>query len=74
MKFLFCDWKRNERNVKGRLILFSFRLANVAKKGKIYVIILLPYLIFYRIPIEWFLAVELPWKTSVGKRLIIYHG
>ncbi len=71
---VFCDWKRNSRNIKGRLVLAAFRIANLAKKNKLLFVLLLPHLILYRLVVEWFLNVELPWKTLVGKGLIIYHG
>jgi putative colanic acid biosynthesis acetyltransferase WcaB len=29
---------------------------------------------FYHVFVEWFLCVELPRKTKVGKGLVIYHG
>ncbi len=74
MNTIFCDWKRNKENIKGRLILISFRLANVAKKNRVYFFLLMPHLVMHRILIEWFLGVELPWKTTVGKGLIIHHG
>lgn len=72
--YLLCDWKRNHKNIKGRLVLIAFRLASVAKGNKLLFILLLPHLIMYRLIVEWFLNVELPWKTKVGKGLIIYHG
>lgn len=71
---LFCDWKRNHRNIKGRLVLVGFRLAHYGKKNRLLFILLIPHLVLYRVMVEWFLSVELPWKTSVGKGLIIYHG
>ena len=72
--YLFCDWHRNPRNIKARLILIAFRLTNVAKKNKALFILLLPHLIMYRLVVEWILGFELPWKTVVGRGLIIYHG
>jgi len=74
MNYLLTDWDRNQRNIKGRFILINFRLANLAKRHKIFFILLLPHLIFYRILVEWFLGVELPFKTTVGSGLVIYHG
>lgn len=74
MNSIFCDWKRNKFNIKGRIILVAFRLANVADRNKFCFFLLVPYLIIYRTLIEWFLGVELPWQTNVGKGLSIQHG
>ncbi len=74
MNSIFCDWERNSKNLKGRVILFSFRLAHLATRNRILFLILLPHLVTHRIFIEWLLGVEIPWKTSIGEGLIIYHG
>jgi putative colanic acid biosynthesis acetyltransferase WcaB len=74
ISYLFCDWERNRKNIKGRLVLLAFRLANVGARNNFLFILLLPHLIIYRVVIEWILGVELPWKTKVGEGLIIYHG
>lgn len=74
MNGLFCDWKRNKNNIKGRLITVSFRLANIGTKNRLVFFLLLPYLVLYRIFIEWFLGTEIPYRTRIGKGLIIYHG
>lgn len=34
----------------------------------------LPYLILYRISIEWVLGIELPWNLEIGKGIHLYHG
>jgi putative colanic acid biosynthesis acetyltransferase WcaB len=74
MQYLFQDWKRNSNNFKGKIILFLFRLASIANRHKILFILFIPYLIFYRIFVEWVLGVELPYKTKVGRGFTIYHG
>ena len=74
MNSIFCDWKRNRRNIKGRIIMLMFRIANLATANRLIFILMIPYLVWYRVFVEWFLGVELPWKTKVGKGLLIYHG
>lgn len=71
---VFQDWQRNSKNIKGRLVLIGFRLSNLATKNKVLFLLLIPHLILYRVLVEWFLGIELPWKTRVGKGLAIYHG
>lgn len=72
--FVFQDWAVNKGNIKGRIILVLFRIANFCAKRKIYYYIGLPYLIFYRVLVEWFFSIEIPWNTKIGKNLSLFHG
>jgi putative colanic acid biosynthesis acetyltransferase WcaB len=71
---IFCDWSRNSGNIKGRLILLLFRISNRGSRKGLLFIILLPYLILYRLIVEWILGIEIPYKTQIGGGLILYHG
>jgi putative colanic acid biosynthesis acetyltransferase WcaB len=72
---LFQDWKANKGNVKGRLILVAFRAANFfSHVPRPFRYIGYPYLILYRVIVEWILCAELPWKLTVGSGLRLYHG
>lgn len=51
-----------------------FRLARPASKNKLLRIIWLPYLAFYKLLVEWFMGIELPHWTQVGKGLYLGHG
>jgi len=51
-----------------------FRIANFCSTRKIYRYIGLPYLIFYKILVEWIFCIEIPWNVKIGKGLRIYHG
>lgn len=73
-KFIFQDWEANKGNVKGRIILLLFRTANFCSTRKIYYYIGFPYLLFYRILVEWFFSIEIPWNTKIGKNLALFHG
>jgi putative colanic acid biosynthesis acetyltransferase WcaB len=73
-EFVFQDWRINKGNIKGRIILLLFRIANFCAKRRIYYYIGFPYLIFYRILVEWFFSVEIPWNTRIGKNLSLFHG
>jgi serine acetyltransferase len=73
-KYILQDWDRNKKNTKGKLITFLFRIGGFLYARKFLKIILYPYFIFYRLIIEWILGIELPWHTTVGNGLIIYHG
>ncbi|MEO6316828.1 MAG: hypothetical protein ABIU63_06140 [Chitinophagaceae bacterium] len=72
--FIFQDWNANKNNSKGKIILLLFRMANFCSTRKIYYYLGFPYLLFYRITVEWILSVELPWNITAGKNLALYHG
>lgn len=74
LKFIFQDWSANKGNSKGKVVLFLFRLANFCVKRRIYFYFGLPYLLFYKIFVEWFLGIEIPWSTRIGQNCILYHG
>jgi putative colanic acid biosynthesis acetyltransferase WcaB len=72
--YLFQDWKANRGNIKGRIVLFMFRLVNAINRYMLLKILFFWYLMIYRFFVEWVLGVELPRKLTVGKNLIFYHG
>ena len=37
-------------------------------------VLFLPLFPLYRVLIEWFMCIELPWKTRVGPGLKLHHG
>jgi len=68
------DWRANANNPKGLLVMTLFRLAHLLRASLLTFILFLPYFIFYRVFVEWFLCIELPWKTRVGPGFRIDHG
>lgn len=74
MKTLIHDFRNNRTNVKGLLVLLSFRIVNLASKNKFIFYLFIPLLIFYRIVVEWFLGIEIPYNVNLGPGAIIYHG
>ena len=72
---LFQDWNANKGNVKGRLVLFLYRLAFFFRHApKLIFILGIPYLILYRVIVEWILGIELPWNLQLGSGAILFHG
>ncbi|HEY4799290.1 MAG TPA: serine acetyltransferase [Bacteroidia bacterium] len=72
---IFQDWKVNKKNIKGRLVLVLFRLSRLFRHAPLPIMIIgLPYLILYRIFVEWFLCIEIPWNLEIGKNTELYHG
>jgi putative colanic acid biosynthesis acetyltransferase WcaB len=72
--YLFQDWKANRGNIKGRIVLFMFRLVNAINRYMLLKILFFWYLMIYRFFVEWVLGIELPRKLTAGKNLIFYHG
>jgi len=72
---IFQDWDVNQGNIKGRIVLVAFRAASaVSRMRPLLRWVCLPYVVLYRIVVEWILGIELPWRLSVGKGLRLYHG
>ncbi len=71
---IFQDWSANSGNPKGRLVLLSFRTAHLLRQNAIVAILFFWYFILYRVGVEWFLGIELPWKTRVGPGFRVDHG
>ena len=71
---IFQDLRANKGNIKGALIMVSFRIAHLLRKTVLTFILFIPYFVLYRIFIEWCLGTELPWKTRVGSGFRIDHG
>jgi putative colanic acid biosynthesis acetyltransferase WcaB len=75
MNAILQDWEANRGNIKGQLVLALFRLAQwVRALPDPWWMLGLPYLVFYRIAVEWMLGIELRFKTRVGPRLRLFHG
>jgi len=74
MSYLFQDWEANKHNLKGRMVMVLFRFARPASINKLFRVIWLPYLAFYKVFVEWFLCIELPHWTQVGSGLHLAHG
>lgn len=73
-QFIFQDWQANKGNPKGRIILLLFRIANFCSTRRIYKYIGFLYIIFYKVLVEWFFSVEIPWRTKIGRNFKLYHG
>ena len=71
---IFQDVSANRNNPKGLLVMTLFRIAHLLRQNIISFVLLFPYFIFYRVFVEWFLCIELPWKTRVGEGFRIDHG
>lgn len=74
-EYLNCDLVANAGNTKGRVVMFSFRLANaIRNSSKIWRVLGTPYLVLYRVFFEWLMGIEIPPLTSIGAGLALHHG
>ncbi len=71
---IFQDWRANAGNPKGRLVMLLFRLAHLLRCNVITFILFIWYFLIYRVMVEWFLGIELPWKTRIGPGFRLDHG
>ncbi len=75
MKELFCDWAANRGNIKGRLVMFLFRLAAWCRQLPApWWYLTVPYLVWYELTVIWSLGIELRYRTKIGPGLALYHG
>jgi serine acetyltransferase len=74
--YVLQDWAANSGNVKAQLILAMFRLAQRLRGPKSHPIRfwVVPYLVTYRVLVEWVLGIEMPWNTRIGAGLRLFHG
>lgn len=71
---IFQDWKANSGNIKGRLVMIAFRIAHLATKNRLFHLLLIPYLVFYKVFVLWFLGIELQHRVKIGRGLKLSHG
>jgi putative colanic acid biosynthesis acetyltransferase WcaB len=71
---IFQDFRANRNNPKGLIVMTLFRIAHLLRQNIVTFILFLPYFILYRVLVEWFLCIELPWKTQLGPGFRIDHG
>ena len=72
---LLCDWDANRGNIKGRLVMFLFRLAAWCRALPTPLWwITIPYLAWYEITIIWTLGIEVRYKTKIGSGLGLFHA
>jgi putative colanic acid biosynthesis acetyltransferase WcaB len=70
-----ADWIANKDSQKGRVVMVLFRIASWFRRtNKLTHMIGVPYLVFYRIAVEWILGIEIPPATRIGRGLAVHHG
>jgi putative colanic acid biosynthesis acetyltransferase WcaB len=71
---IFQDFKANHGNIKSQVVLALFRLATLVRSNPVLIIFFFWYLITYRVMVEWFFGIELPWSLRAGSGLRLDHG
>ena len=71
---VFQDWKANKGNIKGRLVMLAYRIAHLATINKVVHVLMIPYLVFYKVFVLWFLGVEIQHRAKIGRGLKMSHG
>ncbi|CAG5068544.1 2,3,4,5-tetrahydropyridine-2,6-dicarboxylate N-acetyltransferase [Dyadobacter sp. CECT 9623] len=72
--YIFQDWKSNQQNSRGRFLMVLFRIASYYSRGGIVSLLLFPYIIFYKILVNFILGTEIPHDLKAGKGLRVFHG
>lgn len=76
-KLLAEDLAANRRNSKGRFVVINYRLANWALRNRrsfVGVVLGVPFLVWYRLVVNWLLGVEINASATIGGGLEVYHG
>jgi len=75
MNSLTSDWDANRGNPKGQLVMLLFRIAHAIRVlPDPWWLLGAPFLVFYRLFVEWSIGVELRYKTRIGPGLRLYHA
>jgi len=68
---------KNNRNLKGKIIVISFTIMSFFRKkmtNKFIFLIFSPIIILYKFITDLILGCEIPASTKIGRGLIIHHG
>lgn len=71
------DVKANKRNTKSLFFILIFRLTSFFVKRKsniIFLILGIPFRIFYKFFIQWLMGIDIAEETKIGQGFIVYHG
>lgn len=72
--YILQDWANNSKNSRGRILTVLFRISNYYSRGGAYKLLLFPYVIFYKVLVNFLLGTEIPHNLKAGKGLKIFHG
>jgi putative colanic acid biosynthesis acetyltransferase WcaB len=73
-QFIIQDWDANKGNIKGKVFMLLFRIANFCAIKSFYKYLGFIYIIIYKVVVQWLFTLEIPWNITLGKATAIYHG
>lgn len=63
------------KSFKVKYILFCYRFLHFFhEKGMFFRILAFPFLLVYKVQVEWILGIEIPWSVKIGAPLHLFHG
>jgi putative colanic acid biosynthesis acetyltransferase WcaB len=71
-----CEDFRYNTHFKSKFILLLFRIANYSgtSSSQLIYYTFFPFRFFYRLVVDWVLGVDIPWRTTIGRRPILFHS
>jgi putative colanic acid biosynthesis acetyltransferase WcaB len=66
------DTKLNN-NMKAKFVLVNFRICQTIVRSPVSSFLLFPFLVLYRLIVEWLMGIELNWNLNIGP-VRIFHG
>jgi Serine acetyltransferase len=62
-------------HAKAKFVLAFYRIAHASLRGpRLLRTTLLPLRLIYRVVVDWILGIDIPCRTKLGRRIVIYHG
>lgn len=62
-------------HIKSKFVLAFYRVAHSSLHANLIIRALcIPLRVSYRVTVDWLMGIDIPCKTSIGKRLVLYHG
>jgi serine acetyltransferase len=67
---------RHNAHLKSKVIISMYRIAHYSGTSQSALIYYLsaPFRVIYRLVIDWLLGVDIPWRTTIGRRPILFHS
>jgi putative colanic acid biosynthesis acetyltransferase WcaB len=61
-------------NTKGRIFLCFFRTSAYFTRNRFLRIIGFPFRLFYKLFVQWFMGIDIPDRTKIGRNFNLFHG
>ncbi|MCX2473250.1 serine acetyltransferase [Pedobacter sp. MC2016-05] len=71
---IFQDWKVNQNNVKGRIVMVCFRCAALVYRYDLLKIVFCWYILIYKFILGWIFNIEIHPKAIIGSNFKLENG